>query len=92
MSSSESGAPQIRILRSLQTGLVLLSLGIGLFMLTNERTFSIEAMDGLVVTATAAAAIGAGLVVSTGDVLCACRSGWDSSSGRGSDGIRTPSV
>jgi hypothetical protein len=66
MSSSESGAPQIRILRSLQTGLILLSLGIGLFLLTNERTFSLEAMDGLVVTATAAAAIGAGLVVSTG--------------------------
>ena len=65
MSSSESGAPQIRILRSLQTGLILLSLGIGLFILTNERTFSLEAMDGLVVTATAAAAIGAGLVVST---------------------------
>ena len=65
MSSSESGAPQIRILRSLQTGLILLSLGIGLFMLTNERTFSLEAMDGLVVTATASAAIGAGLVVST---------------------------
>ena len=65
LSNSEAGAPQIRILRSLQTGLVLLALGIGLFLLTNERTFSLEAMDGLVVTATAAAAIGAGLVVST---------------------------
>jgi hypothetical protein len=65
LSSSETGAPQVRIIRSMQSGLVLLALGIGLFMLTNERTFSLEAMDGLVVTATVAAAVGAGLVVST---------------------------
>ena len=64
-SSSEAGAPQLRILRSLQTGLVLLALGIGLFILTNQRTFSLESMDGLAVTATAAAAVGVGLVVST---------------------------
>jgi hypothetical protein len=66
LSSSDAAAPQLRILRSLQTGLVLLALGIGLFMLTNQREFTIDAMDGLMVTATAATAIGAGLVVSTG--------------------------
>ena len=65
LSSSETGAPHVRILRSMQAGLVLLSLGMGLFLLTNERTFSLEAMDGLVVTATVAAAVGAGLIVST---------------------------
>jgi hypothetical protein len=65
LSNSESGAPQIRILRSMQTGLVLLALGISLFVLTDMRTFSLEAMDGLVVTATAATGIGAGLVIST---------------------------
>ena len=65
LSTSETGAPQVRILRSMQSGLVLLALGVGLFLLTNARTFSLEAMDGLVVTATVAAAIGAGLVVST---------------------------
>jgi hypothetical protein len=65
LSSSETGAPQIRILRSMQSGLVLLALGVGLFVLTNQRTFSLEAMDGLVVTATVAAAVGAGLVAST---------------------------
>ena len=65
LSSSETGAPHVRILRSMQAGLVLLSLGVGLFLLTNERTFSLEAMDGLVVTATVAAAVGAGLIVST---------------------------
>jgi hypothetical protein len=65
LSSSDAAAPQLRILRSLQTGLVLLALGIGLFMLTNRREFGLDAMDGLMVTATAATAIGSGLVVST---------------------------
>lgn len=66
LSSSDAAAPQLRILRSLQTGLVLLALGIGLFTLLNQRNFSIDAMDGLMVTATAATAIGAALIVSTG--------------------------
>ena len=65
LSSSDSGSPHVRILRSVQTGLVMLALGIGLFILTNQRTFSLEAMDGLVVTATVTAAIGAGLIAST---------------------------
>jgi hypothetical protein len=65
LSNSEAAAPQLRILRSLQTGLVLLALGIGFFMLTNQRNFELDALDGLLVTATAATAIGAGLVVST---------------------------
>jgi hypothetical protein len=65
LSSSDAAAPQLRILRSLQTGLVLLALGIGMFILTNQREFSLDAMDGLMVTATAATAIGAALVVST---------------------------
>jgi hypothetical protein len=66
LSSSEGGAPQVRILRSMQAGFVLLALGIGFFILLNERTFSIEAADGLTVMATAAAAIGAALLISTG--------------------------
>ena len=65
LSTSETGAPQIRILRSLQTGLVLLALGIGFFVLADQRTFSLDTMDGLMVLATAASAIGVGLVVST---------------------------
>ena len=65
LSTAETGLPQSRILRSVQSGLVLLALGIGLFMLTNERAFSLEAADGLVVTATVTAAIGAALLVST---------------------------
>jgi hypothetical protein len=55
----------MRILRSVQLGLVLLALGIALFILTDQRTFSIEAADGLTVTATVTAAIGGGLLVST---------------------------
>jgi len=66
LSSSEGGAPQLRILRSMQTGFVLLAVGIGFFILLDERTFSIEAVDGLMVMATAATAIGAALLVSTG--------------------------
>jgi hypothetical protein len=66
LSSSESGAPQVRILRSMQAGFVLLALGVGFFILLDERTFSIEAADGLTVMATAATAIGAALLVSTG--------------------------
>jgi len=65
LSTTETGSPQIRILKSLQLGFVLLALGIGLFILTDQRTFSIEASDGLVVTATVTAAVGAGLLVST---------------------------
>jgi hypothetical protein len=65
LSSSETGAPQIRILRSMQSGLVLLCVGIGFFLLLAGRTFSLEAMDGLMVVATASTAIGAGLVIST---------------------------
>ena len=65
LSTSEPGTPQMRILRSVQLGLVLLALGIGLFILIDQRTFSIEAADGLVVTATVTAAIGAALLVST---------------------------
>ena len=66
LSSSEGGAPQARILRSMQAGFVLLALGVGFFILLDERTFSIEAADGLTVMATAATAIGAALLVSTG--------------------------
>jgi hypothetical protein len=65
LSSTDAAAPQLRILRSLQIGLVLLSVGIGFFILMDQRTFSIEAADGLMVMATAASAIGAAMLVST---------------------------
>ena len=65
LSATETVSPQLRILRSVQTGLVMLALGIGLFLLTNERQFSLEAADGLTVTATVTTAIGAGLIAST---------------------------
>jgi hypothetical protein len=65
LSNTDTGSPQIRILKSVQLGLVLLALGIGLFILTDQRTFSLEAADGLVVTATVTAAVGSGLIVST---------------------------
>ena len=39
LSTTETGSPQLRILKSLQLGFVLLALGIGLFILTDQRTF-----------------------------------------------------
>jgi len=66
LSSRETGAPQIRILRSMQTGLVLLTLGISVFVLVTVRSFSIDTVDSFVVIATAATAIGTGLLISTG--------------------------
>ena len=65
LTTANTGTPQMRILRSVQTGLVLVALGIGLFILNDQRSFSIEATDGLMVIATVTAAIGAGLLVST---------------------------
>jgi hypothetical protein len=65
LSSSEGGAPQLRILRSLQAGLVLLAVGIGFFILVDQRNFSLDAVDGLTVMATASTAVGAALLVST---------------------------
>jgi len=65
LSNTDTGSPQVRILKSVQLGLVLLALGLGLFILTDQRTFSLEATDGLVVTATVTAAVGAGLLAST---------------------------
>lgn len=65
LSRSEAGAPQTRILRSMQTGLVLVTLGIAVFLLVTARSFSTEAVDAFVVIATAATAIGAALLIST---------------------------
>jgi hypothetical protein len=65
LSRSEAGAPQTRILRSMQTGLVLVTLGIAVFLLVTARSFSTEAVDAFVVIATAATAIGTALLIST---------------------------
>lgn len=65
LSSNEAGAPHLRILRSMQSGLVLLALGLGLRLMLLERMFSEDATDSLIVLATAATAIGFALLVST---------------------------
>jgi hypothetical protein len=66
LSRTESGAPHVRILRSLQAGLVLLALGIGLFVLVTVHSFPSGAQNAFVVIATAATAVGAALLISTG--------------------------
>ena len=59
-------AVHARILRALQSGLVLLSLGIGLFLLLGNRSAWIdtEAKDGLALFGTIATALGVGLLLS----------------------------
>lgn len=59
------GGPHVRILRALQSGLVLFALGVGLFLLASNRDLP-YANDGIVVFATIASSIGAGLLVSAG--------------------------
>jgi hypothetical protein len=65
LSRSETGTPQLRILRSLQTGLILVALGIGLFVLVTVRSYSISDVDGFMVIATASTAIGSAMLIST---------------------------
>jgi hypothetical protein len=66
LSRTERGAPHVRILRSLQAGLVLVALGIGLFLLVTVRSYPTGAVDGFLVIATGATAIGTALLISTG--------------------------
>jgi len=57
------GAP-LRILRALQTGLVCVALGLGLFFLMSARNFSTEAQDTLATIATITLSLGTGLLLS----------------------------
>lgn len=61
----EGGAP-LRILRAMQSGLVSLALGLGLFLLMNSRPFSTEALDVMATFATIAVSLGAGLLLAAG--------------------------
>jgi hypothetical protein len=56
--------PHVRILRAVQSGLVLLSLGVGLFVLVSTRPFSADAQDGMTMIATIVTALGVGLLLS----------------------------
>jgi hypothetical protein len=58
--------PHVRILRAVQSGFVLLSLGLGLFVLAARRQLwvDVEAQDGVLFTATIATSLGVGLLVS----------------------------
>jgi hypothetical protein len=62
--STESGAPHNRILLALQSGIVLVTLGIGLFILVSSWRYSIDTTNGIVLMATIASAVGAGLLIS----------------------------
>jgi hypothetical protein len=58
-----TGSPHTRILRALQTGLVLLALGAGLFLYIATRALPVEGEDVVAMIATVCTAIGTGLLV-----------------------------
>ena len=58
---ARDGAP-VRILRALQSGVVLLSVGAGLFLYVETRTLPVEGEDAVALFATLAIALGIGLV------------------------------
>ena len=62
------GGPHGRILSALQTGLVFLALGLGLFILLGVRSgmFQAEGADAMATFATIATSLGLGLVLSAG--------------------------
>ena len=59
------GLPHTRIIRALQAGLVLVSLGLGLFLLTSSRSLVHPTEEGLVVFATITLSVGVGLLLSS---------------------------
>jgi hypothetical protein len=58
--------PHVRILRALQAGLVLLTLGVALFLYMGIRTLPIEGEDVIAMIATVCCALGIGLLLSAG--------------------------
>ena len=59
----ESG-PHVRILRAVQSGLVLLALGVGLFLFAGSRSLPERAGDTIRLFGTVATSIGVGLLLS----------------------------
>ena len=60
------GGPHVRILRAVQSGLVLLALGVGLFLFANGRDLPGRADDGVLLFGTVATSVGIGLLFSAG--------------------------
>jgi hypothetical protein len=56
----------VRILRALQSGLVLLAVGISLFIYAGVRALPLEAEDGIAFFATVGTALGVGLLAAAG--------------------------
>lgn len=60
------GGPHVRILRAVQSGLVLLALGLGLFLYVGSRSLPERAGDGIHLFGTVAVSLGVGLLMSAG--------------------------
>lgn len=61
-----AGGAHVRILRALQSGLVLLMLGVGLFLLVGARNLPVEAEEGVATFATITTSLGVGLLLAAG--------------------------
>lgn len=59
-------AAHVRILRAIQSGLVLLAVGVGLFVYAATRTLPLEGEDAVALFATLATALGVGLLGAAG--------------------------
>ena len=64
MTIEREGGLHVRILRAVQSGLVLLAFGVGLFLFANARDLPGRADDGVVLFGTVATSIGIGLLLS----------------------------
>ena len=69
---TEAG-PHVRVLRALQSGIVLSLLGVGLFVLMSARQLPYDAEDGMAVFATLALATGVGLLIAAGATFAMSR-------------------
>ncbi|MGE0446417.1 MAG: hypothetical protein AB7P99_14415 [Vicinamibacterales bacterium] len=69
---TEAG-PHARVLRALQSGIVLSLLGAGLFVLMAVRQLPFDAEDGMAVFATLALSTGIGLLIASGATMVLSR-------------------
>ena len=64
--AEQGDSAPLRILRALQAGLVLLSVGVSLFIYSAVRALPLEAEDGIAFFATVGTALGVGLLAAAG--------------------------
>jgi hypothetical protein len=64
LEKESGGGAHVRILRALQTGLVFLALGLGVFILVGARTLRADTEEAMATIATICTSLGVGLLLS----------------------------